>query len=163
MLVLPNVLELMERSELVDLTDAEAAVVDAQKDSDAETESVNATPTVRTDTVDLMAVVVNVVLVLELEPFAKIQHIPTHNNVLLNVPSSFELKSVKIPVRILLEKLVFSKSQVHKAFQRLISHGTNLPSSSMSLKDNLALTPSALSALDMKTVSKLTQSLETVN
>jgi len=82
-----NVQETMEPSELVDGIDAEAAVVDAQKVSDAVTEPVNVIPTVRTNTVDLMAVEENVELVKERVLSAKVQLMPSLNNVILTATS----------------------------------------------------------------------------
>ena len=75
--------------------DVEVAVVVAQKASDVVTELANATPTVRTSTVDLMVVVENVEPVLESEPSAKEQVILSHNNVADFVTSTLELKSEK--------------------------------------------------------------------
>jgi hypothetical protein len=90
--VLPNVPDPTEPSELVVGIDAEAAAVDAQKGSDAVTEPVNVIQTVRTNTVDLMAVEVNVASVRKM-PSVKDLLIFSHNNATSTAISKCPLKS----------------------------------------------------------------------
>jgi len=87
-----NVFVLMEQFDHVVGTDVEVVVEVAQKVSDAEMELVNATPTVKTNIVEVMDVEVHVELAL-MEPFVKDLQILILNNVTSIVTLIFELKS----------------------------------------------------------------------
>jgi len=87
-----NVFVLMEQFDHVVGTDVEVVVEVAQKVSDAEMEPVNATPTVKTNIVEVMDVEVHVELAL-MEPFVKDLQILILNNVTSIVTLIFELKS----------------------------------------------------------------------
>lgn len=87
-----NVFEQTEPLELVDGTDVEVVVVHAQQVTDAETEPVNATPTVTTNIVEMTVVEVHVEPAKE-EPFVKEPLTLILNNVTSTVTLKSELKS----------------------------------------------------------------------
>lgn len=86
-----NVFDQTEPLELVDGTDVEAVVEVAQLGSDAEMELANATPTVKTNIVEVM-VVEEVVEVVLMELFAKEPQTLSLNNVISIVRLTSELK-----------------------------------------------------------------------
>jgi hypothetical protein len=101
-----NVLETTEPSEPVVGIAAEAAVVVAQKASDVVTEFVSVTPTVRTSTVDLMVVAVNVEPVLETELSVKEPQTPSLNNARTFATLTSESKSERKSLTDMLQKFV---------------------------------------------------------
>jgi len=96
-LVLPNVLDLMEPSELVDgivampTEDVEPAPTPIPATSDAETELASVSPTVTTSTA-VMTVVVDLVEPAKVEPSAKDQVIPSPTNVTSTATLRSELR-----------------------------------------------------------------------
>lgn len=137
---------------------AQAAVVVAQLVTDVETEFVSAILTVRTNTVDLMVVVVNVEPVLETPVSVKTQPLPSPNNVLSDVVSELSSKSEKKEAKDWLDKLVLFKLQVLKVFQPPTSNGTNPQFLWMSVMANLDPMILAQCAQAMKTTLRTIKS-----